>query len=219
MQNRDFVMPEKSKHGTTTVSVVCKDAIIVASDNRASMGYLIANKSCDKIFKISDRIAMTIAGSAGDGQMLAKYLKAEIDLYKLNVGIEPSLDVASSLMQNILFSQGKSWLPYLVQLIIAGIDEKDNFAIYTLDPMESNIKETKFYTTGSGSPMVFGILEDAYKEGMSEEEGVQLVIRAIYSAIKRDMGSGEAIDVVVINRKGYRKLDKIPVETVLKSKK
>jgi proteasome beta subunit len=67
--------------------------------------------------------------------------------------------------------------------------------------------------------MVFGILEDAYKEGMSEEEGVQLVIRAIYSAIKRDMGSGEAIDVVVINRKGYRKLDKIPVETVLKSKK
>ncbi len=212
-------MPVKSKHGTTTVSVVCKDAVIIAADNRASMGYLIANKSCDKVFKISERIAMTIAGSAGDGQMLAKLLKAEIDLYRLNSNVEPSLDVASNLMQNILFSQGKSWMPYLVQLIIAGIDDKDNFAIYTLDPLGSSIKETKFYTTGSGSPMVFGVFEDSYKEGMSEEEGIQLAIRAIYSAIKRDMGSGEAIDVVVINRKGYRKLDKIPVETVLKSKK
>ncbi len=209
----------KSKHGTTTVSVVCKDAIIIASDNRASMGYLIANKSCDKIFKISDQIAMTIAGSAGDGQMLARLLKAEIDLYKLNAGIEPSLEVASSLMQNILFQQGKSWMPYLVQLILAGIDDKGAFAIYTLDPMGSSIKETKFYTTGSGSPMVFGILEDSYKEGMSEEEGIQLVIRAIYSAIKRDMGSGEAIDVIVINKKGFRKLDKIPVDTVLRLKK
>ena len=212
-------MPEKSKHGTTTVSVVCKDAIIIASDNRASMGYLIANKSCDKVFKISDQIAMTIAGSAGDGQMLARLLKAEIDLYKLNVGIEPSLEVASSLMQNILFQQGKSWMPYLVQLIIAGLDDKNNYAIYTLDAMGSSIKETKFYTTGSGSPMVFGILEDSYKEGMSEEEGVQLVVRAIYSAIKRDMGSGEAIDVIVINKKGYRKLDKIPVDLVLRLKK
>lgn len=212
-------MPVKAKHGTTTVSVVCKDAVIIAADNRASMGYLIANKSCDKIFKISDQIGMTIAGNAGDGQMLARLLKAEIDLYRLNVGIEPSLEVAASLMQNILFSQGKSWLPYLVQLIIAGIDEKGGFAIYTLDPLGSSIKETKFYTTGSGSPMVFGVFEDSYKDNMTEEEGIQLAIRAIYSAIKRDMGSGEAIDVIVINKKGYKKLDKIPVETVLKPKK
>jgi proteasome beta subunit len=214
-----ILMPAKTKHGTTTVGVVCKDAVVIAADNRASMGYLIANKRCEKIFKISDWIAMTIAGNAGDGQMLAKLLKAEIDLYRLNTGIEPNIDVASSLMQNVLFSQGKSFIPYLVQLIIAGLDKENNFAIYTLDPLGSNIKETKFYATGSGSPMVFGLFEDSYKEDMSEDEGIQLAVRGIYTAIKRDMGSGEAIDVVVINRKGFKKLDKIPVETILKTKK
>jgi proteasome beta subunit len=208
----------ESKHGTTTVSIVCKDAIIIAADKRASMGYLIANKETEKIFKISDQIAMTIAGSAGDGQMLGKYLKAEIDLYRLNMNMEPSLDVASNLMQNILFQQGKSWTPYLVQLILAGLDEKGNYAIYTLDPMGSNIKETKYYTTGSGSPMVFGLLEDSYKENMSEEEAVQLAIRGITSAVRRDMGSGEGIDVIIINKKGFRRLDKIPIDTVVKKK-
>jgi proteasome beta subunit len=208
----------ESKHGTTTVSIVCKDAIIIAADKRASMGYLIANKETDKIFKISDQIAMTIAGSAGDGQMLAKYLKAEVDLYRLNINMEPSLDVASNLMQNILFQQGKSWAPYLVQLIIAGLDDKGNYAIYTLDPMGSSIKETRYYTTGSGSPMVFGLLEDSYRENMSEDEAVQLAVRGITSAVRRDMGSGEGIDVIIINKKGFRRLDKIPIDTVVKKK-
>ena len=208
----------ESKHGTTTVSIVCKDAIIVAADKRASMGYLIANKETDKIFKISDQIAMTIAGSAGDGQMLAKYLKAEVDLYRLNINMEPSLDVASNLMQNILFQQGKSWTPYLVQLIIAGLDDKGNYAIYTLDPMGSSIKESRYYTTGSGSPMVFGLLEDSYRENMSEDEAIQLAVRGITSAVRRDMGSGEGIDIIIINRKGFRRLDKIPIDTVVKKK-
>lgn len=212
-------MQVEAKKGTTTISVVCKDAVIIAADKRASMGYLIANKDTEKVFKISNQIAMTIAGNAGDGQMLAKFLKAEIDLYRLNIGIEPNVDVASSLMQNILFNQGKSFIPYLVQLILAGADEKGAFVIYTLDPLGSNIKETRYYTTGSGSPMAFGVLEDSYKESLSEDEGVQLAIRALSSAIKRDMGTGEGIDVVIINKKGFRRLEKIPVELLIKSKK
>jgi proteasome beta subunit len=208
----------EAKHGTTTVGVVYKDGVIVAADKRASMGYLIANKEVDKIFKISDSIAMTIAGSAADGQMLAKFLRAEVDLYRLNIGIEPTLDVASSLMQNILFSQGKSFIPYFVQLILAGAEDSGGYAITTLDALGSNIKEKKFYTTGSGSPMAFGVLEDNYSEGMTEDDTVKLAVRSITAAIRRDMGSGEGIDVIVINKKGFKRLDKVPVETVVKSK-
>ena len=208
----------EAKKGTTTISIVCKDAVIVAADKKASMGYFIANKSVDKVFRISDSIAMTIAGTAADGQMLAKYLKAEIDLYRLNIGIEPTVEIASSLMQNILFSQGKSFIPYLVLLILAGNTEKGDYAIYTLDPLGSNIREDKYYATGSGSPMALGVLEDSYRDGISEEDGVKLAIRAITSAVRRDMASGEGIDIVVINKKGYKKLDKIPIETIVKAK-
>ena len=209
----------ESKKGTTTVSLVAKDAVIIAADKRVSLGYLISNKDIDKIFKISDSIALTIAGTAADGQMLAKFLQAEINLYRLNVGAEPTVETASSLMQNILFSQGKSYIPYLVQLILAGASEDGKFAIYTLDPLGSSIKETKFHATGSGSPMAFGVFEDNFREEMSEDEAIKLATRAISAAIRRDMGSGEGIDIVVIHKKGYKKLDKIPVETVIKTSK
>jgi len=208
----------EAKHGTTTVGVVYKDGLVLAADKRVSMGYLIANKEFDKFFKITDQIAMTVAGSVGDAQMLAKFLKAEVDLYKLNSGIEASVDVAASLMQNILFPQGKSFIPFLVQLIVAGLGDDGRYAIYTLDPSGSNIKETKFYSTGSGSPMAFGVLEDGYREGLTEDEAIKLSTRAITSSIRRDMASGEGIDVVVINRKGFRRLEKVPFEAIVKSK-
>jgi|YelNatPaOPRAMG01_1025707.scaffolds.fasta_scaffold07193_5 proteasome beta subunit len=212
-------MTNEVKKGTTTVGVVCKDCVVIAADRRVSMGYLISNKEFEKVFKISDKIALTIAGTAADGQMLAKLLKAEIDLYRLNTGIEPTLNVAASLMQNILFSQGKSFIPYLVQLILGGVDEKGDFALYTLDPLGSCIKETKYFATGSGSPMAFGVFEDSYEENLTEEKGIALVVRALSAALKRDMATGEGIDVVVISQEGFKRLEKIPVETSVKFKK
>ena len=43
----------EQKKGTTTVGIVCKGAIVLAADKRASMGWLIANKEIEKIFQIS----------------------------------------------------------------------------------------------------------------------------------------------------------------------
>ncbi|MGY5875085.1 MAG: proteasome subunit beta, partial [Candidatus Thorarchaeota archaeon] len=36
--------PESLKTGTTTVGLVAKDCVVLASDQRATMGFLIANK-------------------------------------------------------------------------------------------------------------------------------------------------------------------------------
>jgi proteasome beta subunit len=207
----------QQRKGTTTVGIVCKDAVIMAADKRATMGYLISNKNVEKIFKISDNIGMTIAGFASDGQMLAKLLRAEMDLYRYNTGVEPSLTVAANLMATIVFERAKSYIPYIVQLIIGGIDENNEYALYTIDMGGSIIKEDLYYSTGSGSPVAFGVLEDSFKEGMTTEQGVELATRAMISALKRDAGTGEGVEVVIIDKKGYRKAEKVAA-AVLKIK-
>jgi len=209
----------QQRKGTTTVGVVCKDAIIMAADKRGTMGYLIASKDVEKIFKITDRIALTMAGMASDGQMLAKFLKAEMELYKLNTGTEPSLTVASNLMANIIFEKAKSFIPYIVQLTIGGLDEGNEPALYSLDMGGSIIKEKQYYSTGSGSPMAFGVLEDNYKDNMSTDQAIELTIRAISAAMKRDCATGEGIDVIVIDRKGgFKRVDKDRIMSIAKSK-
>ncbi len=208
----------KQKKGTTTVGLVCKDCVVLAADKRASMGWLIANKDVEKIFPVSNFIALTLAGSVSDALNISKLLKAELDLYRMNSGVEPSLTVAANLAGNVIFSGYKSYSPYMVQLILGGLDDKDTFAIYDIDPSGAVLRNAKYTTTGSGSPMVYGVLEDSYRENMSVEEGVQLAIRCVSAAMRRDVFSGEGIDVVVIDKKGLRRVEKDKVASVVKAK-
>ncbi|MBU4031443.1 MAG: proteasome subunit beta, partial [Candidatus Thermoplasmatota archaeon] len=82
-------MPEYTqelKKGTTTVGITCKDGVVIATEHRATMGTLIAHKKTQKLFKIDDNIGLTVAGLVGDAQTLARYLKAEAELYRLKRG-------------------------------------------------------------------------------------------------------------------------------------
>jgi len=196
----------EQKKGTTTLALVCKDGVVIAADRRAAMGYLIASKTTRKIFKISDYVAMTIAGSAADGQKLAEYLKAEMQLYRLSRDKEPSLTVAANMLSNIVFSRAKSFIPYYVQLILAGQEEDGSFAVYNLDMGGSTSKEVDYTATGSGSPMAFGVLEDDYTNNLSSQQGLDLARRALIAAIKRDLASGDGIQLVIVDGKGYREV-------------
>ncbi|MEK6923306.1 MAG: archaeal proteasome endopeptidase complex subunit beta [Nanoarchaeota archaeon] len=203
---------EGHKKGTTTCGIVCKDSVVLAADKRATLGFLIANKDVDKIFEVTSNIGITFAGSAADGQALAKLMKAEMKLYHLNTGVDPSLTVAASLTANVVLERAKSFIPYYVQLIMGGKDNGE-YSLYSLDMGGSIIKETKFTATGSGSPMAFGVLEDNFKENMTTEEGVKLAFKAINSAIKRDIFTGEGVNIIVIDKNGYRKVSPEQVTT------
>jgi proteasome beta subunit len=67
-------------------------------------------------------------------------------------------------------------------------------------------KEEDIVSTGSGSPMAYGVLEDRYRPDMNEDEAIELAVRALRSAMKRDAGSGEGIHVVVITKDKYQEL-------------
>ncbi|MEE8133271.1 MAG: proteasome subunit beta, partial [Nitrososphaerales archaeon] len=54
-------------HGTTTIGITCSDGVVLATDTRATAGFLyIAHRHVKKIQKIDNHIAMTIAGSVAD---------------------------------------------------------------------------------------------------------------------------------------------------------
>jgi proteasome beta subunit len=189
--------PLTLKTGTTTVGIVCNEGVVMAADMRATMGHLIAHTNTDKLFKIDDHIGMTIAGSVGDAQVLVRWLQSEVDLYKLKRGSEMSVKAASTLMANIL--NQRKFTPFYVQLLIGGVDLEGNH-IYSLDAAGGSIPD-KFTTTGSGSVFVYGVLEDHYKDGMSIDEGLDLAVRGISAAMKRDSASGNGMNVASITRK------------------
>src|SRR5574339_329185 len=71
-----------------------------------------------------------------------------------------------------------------------------------------SLTEEKFISTGSGSPVAYGYLEGEFKENMSVNEAYKVAIQAIAAAIRRNAGTGDGINVVIIDKNGYRELSK-----------
>lgn len=188
--------------GTTTLGVVCKDGVILASDTRVTMGFYIAHKFGKKVYKIDDHLGMTIAGTVADAQRVVDILIANAQLYKINMNRPMPVSAAARLTANLLFSA--RYVPLATQILIGGIDDTGPH-VFNLDPFGS-LTEEKMVSTGSGSPIAYGVLEDNYREGMSVKEMLPIVVKAVNAAMKRDVASGNSYNVTVIDQNGYREL-------------
>ena len=208
-------MPEQYQEtmkGTTTIGLVFAGGVILATEKRATMGYMIASKRAKKVYKVADRIGMTTAGGVGDAQQLARILTVECNLYQIRRSRSITVGASSTLLSNYL-NQNR-FFPYYVQLLVGGVDEHGP-SVYSVDAMGGATKEDEIVATGSGSPMAYGVLEDRYHTGMTMDEAIDLAIRALKAAMKRDAGSGEGIHVVVITKDQYTEMSEAALKKYL----
>ncbi|MCL4334581.1 MAG: archaeal proteasome endopeptidase complex subunit beta [Candidatus Thermoplasmatota archaeon] len=192
-------MNEVMSTGTTTLGMVTNDSVVMATERRVTMENFIVHKDGRKLHRIDDYAAMTIAGLVGDAQVLVRYMKAELELYRLQRKFGMPIEAAATLLSNIL-NQSKFY-PYMVQILIGGIDTKPH--LFSVDAAGGSV-EDKYVSTGSGSPFVYGVLETEYESGLKVDELIDIAIRAISAAKQRDSASGGMIDIAVIDPKnGY----------------
>jgi proteasome beta subunit len=202
------------KAGTTTVALLCKNGIVLAADKRATSGYLIAHKKFDKIINITDSIAVTVAGTVSDVQLLAKYIKAELKLRQIRTERESTVKEAANLLSMMVYNNIRklSLIPGISHFIVGGKDDS-GFHIYDLSPDGSIAEIDDYNTSGSGSVMVYGVLETLYKKDMSVEEGIKLAAKSINAAVQRDIASGNGINIVTITNEGIKRVLSKDIDT------
>ena len=199
--------------GTTTIAVVCKDGVILASDTRVTMGFYVAHKFGKKVYKVDDHLGMTIAGTVADAQKVVDILTANAQLYRINMNRPMPVSAAARLVANLLFST--RYVPLSTQILVGGVDDTGPH-VYNLDPYGS-LTEEKSVSTGSGSPIAYGILEDQYREGMTIQQLLPTIAKAVNAAMKRDVGSGNSYNIITIDSECYRELSDGEKASLLKS--
>jgi proteasome beta subunit len=186
--------------GATTLGVVCSDGVILASEKRVSYGYLIVSRVGKKVFKITNRIGAACAGLVSDMQVLTRDVEAYANLFRLDTGRSMPVKSAAKVMSNLLFS--RRLFPLITQTVVGGMDEEGP-SIYSLDVLGSLLPD-KYVAVGSGAAIAIGVLEEGYKENMSINEAKDLVVRAVKSAVSRDVMSGDGIDFLTITKDGIK---------------
>jgi proteasome beta subunit len=196
---------DQIKKGTTTCALTCNDGVVLAADTRASAGFFIADRHVMKIQRVDNHLGMTIAGGVADAQNLVDIMRYNANIYRLQNKEPMPVRSAARLCSNVLFNQ--RFFPYYVQIIMAGFTESEGGLIYNID-LFGSITTEKFISTGSGSPVAYGYLESEYREGMSVNDAYKVAMHAVAAAIRRNAGTGDNINVVIIDKAGYRDLSK-----------
>lgn len=192
------------KTGTTTVGIVCKDGIVLAADKRATADHLIADKNVTKVVKLSDNIAVTIAGGVSDIQMVLKLTKAELELKRIRTKQLPNVKEAANLFANVVYQNIRkfSTIIGISHFIIAGVDS-DGFSLYDVSPDGSVSKKDDYATSGAyGAIMAYSTLENEWKPNLGIEDGKKMALSILRTAVKRDASVGNGINIVVIDKSG-----------------
>lgn len=203
---------ENIRHGTTTIGIVCSDGVVMGADVRATYGTYISSGEAIKIHKIDENLAMTIAGGVGDAEYLVKLIKMQNDLYRMTES-KPMTPKSATAILSLVLQENKMY-PYMVELILGGMN-KDNPEIYDIDPVGGYIKESRYSATGSGSIAASGYLESIYDPGLSTQEAVKHVAKALKIAMKKDSATGDGMKIITITKKGYKEHQKEEIEKLM----
>ena len=201
----DFSEPNIVKTGTTTIGIIYKDGVIVATESQATAGTFVASTRAQKLFKVNNMSAATMSGSVADCQYVINNIQALSNIREIETGKTPSIKYIANLVRNIVYS-GRGY--YLALMIIGGFSEEDKMGmLYGIDFIGTLFEEERFLSYGSGSPYALGVIEAEWKPNLPEKQAVDLVSRALTSAVTRDSGSGYKFQIVKITKDGFKPIE------------
>jgi proteasome beta subunit len=102
----------------------------------------------------------------------------------------------------------------MADILLGGFDANGP-SLFNVD-MFGSVEEKSYVTTGSGSPVAYGLLEEEFREELTIEEAKQIALRAVKAAIVRNIGTGDGINIAVMDKDGFRLLTDEQKKAVIK---
>ena len=194
---------EKILHGTTTVAIKVKEGVVLCADMRASAGYFIANNNTMKIQKIEQHAGLTLAGGVADAQNIVDVLRYHANVHRIQ-NQEPIPIRSLARLTSLMFHQNRGY-PFIADILVGGYDNQGP-QLFNID-MFGSVEEKNYVTTGSGSPVAYGLLEEEYHDNLTLDDTKSVALRAVKAAITRNIGTGDGINVALIDKNGFRLLE------------
>jgi proteasome beta subunit len=185
--------------GATAVGVTYKDGVVLGAERRITLGSYVVSKTGKKVFKVTDTVGAVCAGMVADMQNLVKEVGVYAKLKELEARRQLKASAVAKLTSVIMFERRFS--PLLTQVILGGVDAKPK--VWVLDPLGSLITD-EYASVGTGAEMATGVLEAGFGPGMSEKDARELTVSSIKAAIERDSMSGNGIDLLTLDKSGFR---------------
>eukprot|EP00884_Botryococcus_braunii_P005295 jgi/Botrbrau1/14767/Bobra.0284s0001.1 len=186
--------------GTTIVAVSFDGGVVVGADSRVSTGNYISNRASDKLTPLAENVWLMRSGSAADTQAISDYVRHFVENLTAELGRNPTVHTVAQLVKTINY-QNKQLIG---AMLVGGWDEIHGGQVYGI-PIGGTLSKEKWSTDGSGSTYIWGYLDSAYRDNMTQEEAEEVVANALALAMSTDGSSGGLIRLVTVTKDGSKR--------------
>lgn len=187
--------------GTTIMAVEFDGGVVIGADSRTTMGAYIANRVTDKLTKVTNNIYCCRSGSAADTQAVADIVSYRLNLFQMENNEEPTVHAAANVFRDICYNYREQ---LTAGIICAGWDKRNGGQVYCI-PLGGMLAHEPVAIGGSGSSYIYGFVDSTFKKGMTEDECINFVLRALVLAMSRDGSSGGCARIGIIDKDGCRR--------------
>lgn len=175
--------------------------VVIGADSRTTSGAYIHNRVTDKLTHVTDYIYCCRSGSAAATQAIADIVRYRLNLFKMENNTEPTIFAAANVFKDICYNYRDD---LTASIICAGWDEKKGGQVYCI-PLGGMVTREAACLGGSGSSYIYGFVDSTYKQGMTEDDCVNFVLKALTLAMSRDGSSGGCARIGIIDKNGMRR--------------
>lgn len=195
LEAADFA--EMAPHGTTIVAATFDGGVLIAGDQRATMGNMIASRDVEKVFVTDTYSAAGIAGTAGLAVELVRLFAVELEHYEKIEGVSLTFDGKANRLSSMVRGnlgaamQGLAVVPLLVGFDLDAADARRAGRIVSYDVVGGRYEERAgYHAVGSGSLFARSALKKLYRADADEAAALRTAVEALYDAADDDTGTG-----------------------------
>ena len=199
---------EAVRKGYSVVAAVCSHCIVLGIEKKTT-AQLQDPRSVKKLMKIDENITFLFAGLNADARKLVDIARVEAQSYRMSYDEIPSVKYIANYVgrQQQIYTQRGGRRPFGVCAFICGMDG-DEGRLFTTDPA-GIVTEWRANASGRNETALRPYLESHYKEGLSEEEGIHLVLACLLETVSM---AEQSVDIVVLRANAVQ--ETLPKEIV-----
>ncbi|EMP27746.1 Iron-responsive element-binding protein 2, partial [Chelonia mydas] len=209
-------------HAGTCLGILANDGVLLAAERRNIHKLLDEVFFSEKIYKLNEDMACSVAGITSDANVLTNELRLIAQRYLLQyqepIPCEQLVTALCDIKQAYTQFGGKR--PFGVSLLYIGWDKHYGFQLYQSDP-SGNYGGWKATCIGNNSAAAVSMLKQDYKEGaMTLKSALALAIKVLNKTMDVSKLSAEKVEIATLTRENgkttIRVLKQKEVEQLIK---
>ncbi|XP_062516728.1 proteasome subunit alpha type-4-like [Corticium candelabrum] len=188
-------------HAGTCLGILSTEGVVLAAEKRYTNKLLDEVVLSEKIYRLDENTACSVAGITSDANVLTNYLRVTAQRYLLTyqepMPVEQLVCSLCDLKQ--MYTQIGGKRPFGVSVLYMGWDRHYGYQLYQSDP-SGNYGGWKATCIGNNYTAAISMLKQDYKDDCNLDDALMLAVKVLNKTLDSTRLSADKVEFAVLTR-------------------